>query len=274
MKEANIKNTNEIKKRKIYIDLGNKGYYKEQPEKFCTNYIRTSQYTLLSFLPSALLNQFCLLLNWYLLITTILSCIPIISNSSPILDLLPFIAVIIINLVREGVEDYRKYSNDAKANGTNVIIFKEEKFKRNCCEKIKVGNIIRIKKDELIPADVLIIKISLDKKETEFCYTQTSSLDGEYSLKKRETMEIFKTKNIKTADDIFSIFNPKNDDFYIEVNKPTKNIYEIAGTIFIKKEKYNFSYINTLLRGARLEKADYVYGIVLYSGKDTKIMKK
>ena len=270
MREGDTKNTNETKKRKIYIDLENNDYNIKQPEKFCTNHIRTSQYTLLSFFPLVLLYQFKLLLNWYFLITTVLSCIPIINNSSPVANLLPFIAVLIINLVREGVEDIRKYCNDVEANKTNVIIFKGEKFKCDCCENIKVGNIIRIIKDELVPADVLIIKISL---ENEFCYVQTSSLDGEDSLKKREAMKIFKSKEIKKANDIFSLFSPKNENFYIEVNKPTKNINEINGAIFTKNKKYNFTFKNTLLRGVRLKKADYVYGVVLYSGKDTKIMK-
>ena len=269
-KEETIESKKEKNQRKFYVDFDNDCYKITQPENFCTNYIRTSQYTLLSFFPLALMNQFKTAFNWYFLFITIIATIPQISNSNPMANLLPFIVVLIISLIKEAVEDLRKYQNDVKANETKVISFQEKKFKYNYCKNIKVGNIIRIKKDELIPADILIIKTSL---ENGFCYTQTANLDGEDCLKPREAMQILQSKKIKTANDIFTIFSPINDNFYIEVDNPTKNIYEIEGTVFIQKEKHYFTIKNTLLRGARLKNVDYVYGIVIYSGQDTKMMK-
>jgi len=49
-------------------------------------------------------------------------------------------------------------------------LFNECKWK-----KLKVGNIIKVLKNEILPADILIIKSS---NVNGFCYLQTTNLDG------------------------------------------------------------------------------------------------
>ena len=49
----NIENTEKKNQRKLYINTFNDNNF-EQTEKFCNNKIRTSKYTLLTFLPLAL----------------------------------------------------------------------------------------------------------------------------------------------------------------------------------------------------------------------------
>ena len=64
----NIKNDKPEKiQRKIYIDLQT-GTEVTQPEKYCDNSVRTSQYTLYSFLPLAIINQYKTPFNWFFLI--------------------------------------------------------------------------------------------------------------------------------------------------------------------------------------------------------------
>lgn len=100
----------------------------EQPQKYCDNSIRTSQYTLYSFLPLALINQYKTPFNWFFLVQAIIDCIPSISSVSPITTIAPVLIVLIISLIREAVEDYRKYSNDKLANETTVSIYKMPSF--------------------------------------------------------------------------------------------------------------------------------------------------
>ena len=47
------------------------------------------------------------------------------------------------------------------------------------------GEIIKIQKNELFPADVLILKINDHKKGK--CYIETKSLDGETTLKRKSS---------------------------------------------------------------------------------------
>jgi magnesium-transporting ATPase (P-type) len=94
-------------------------------------------------------------------------------------------------------------------------------------------------KNEVIPADILIVKSSADNG---FSYLQTTNLDGESALKPRETSVIFqelvfKEKDIKSLKGI------------IEIDQPDNNIYKVEGTIIIDNyEKCHFDVNNTLLR--------------------------
>jgi magnesium-transporting ATPase (P-type) len=147
--------------RKIYVDLQD-GIPVIQPEQYCKNDVRTSQYTLLSFWPLALLNQYKNPFNIFFLVMMIINCIPAISPTSPVTTIIPVVVVLIINLIREAAEDFKKHRNDRRANDAPCYIYKSPKFVKEKCKNINVGNVIRVKKDEEIPADLLIIKSSLD----------------------------------------------------------------------------------------------------------------
>ena len=69
------------------------------------------------------------------------------------------------------------------------------------------------------------------------------------------------------------ILSSKDNNCFIEVDQPNMNIYVIEGDIVFKGEKIYFDIKNVLLRGARLKNVDYVIGVVIYTGIDTKIMK-
>ena len=269
-------NIEKIKQRKIYVDLNDLDISNDkenviinQREIFGNNAIRTCQYTLITFFPLALLNQFKTAFNWFFLLYVIISLIPDLSDRAPLPEVAPFFIVLIISLIREAIEDYRKYANDKKANNTKVLIYKNKRFYREKCQNIRVGNIIKIYKEENIPADVLIIKSSL---KSGLCYMQTSNLDGENALKPREAFSFTQKKVRNKAKTIKKIFDYNNQHFCLEILPPNKNIYNIEGTVFCDNKKNYITIKNVLLRGARLKNVDYVYGIVLYSGHDTKLM--
>ena len=92
-------------------------------EKFCDNSIRTSQYTLYSFLPLAIINQYKTPFNWFFLIQAIIDCAPVISSVNRTTTIMPIVIVLMISLIREAVEDYRNYSNDRLANKTMESIY-------------------------------------------------------------------------------------------------------------------------------------------------------
>lgn len=91
----------------------------------------------------------------------------------------------------------------------------------------------------------------------------------ETSLKPREA--IFYTQKFAENEIVANFLELKGS---IEVEKPNNNIYQIDGIIqFFNQEKIYFNVNNTLLRGGTLLNVDYIYGIVIYTGKQTKIMK-
>ena len=86
-------------------------------KKFRSNYIRTTKYTALSFVPLGIAYQFLRFSNCYFLLVVILSCISIISPISPITAINPFVFVLVVSMIREGFEDYSRYKSDKMQNG-------------------------------------------------------------------------------------------------------------------------------------------------------------
>ena len=125
------------------------------------------------------------LLNIIFLCTSVLSCIKILSTKSISSALIPFIMVLGIGIIMDLIEEIKRYRNDVETNGSLTKVYKDKKFKNIKWSEIKVGNLIKVKKDEIIPADLFIICSS--NKDLSF-YLQTSNLDGESNLKKREVL--------------------------------------------------------------------------------------
>ena len=268
--EENLTKNQKIKPiRKFYINTFFFSNF-SQTEQFVSNVVSTSKYTLLNFLPLALLYQYANFFNIFVLINTIISCIKQLSTVSPISAIVPFILVTIINLIKEGLEDYKKHKNDYEANNTKTTLFKSPNFIDSKWSEIKVGNILKINKEDIIPSDILVIKSS---NENGFCYMQTTNIDGETNLKPIEAIK--KTNEIINEDlhNMDKLFDFQNENCKIEVDNPNSFIYEINGILFLNKDEKNiFDIKNVLLRGSRLKNVDYVYGIVLYTGNDTKIL--
>ena len=144
-------------------------------------------------------------------------------------------------------------------NNSKTLLYKKNEFIEERWANLKVGYIIKVMKNDVVPSDILILKSSADNG---FAYLETTNLDGENALKPREA--IILTNSLED----FSSINGE-----IEVDEPNNDIYTIDGTLILKDfEKTFFNVNNILLRGGKLKNTDYVIGIVIYSGKDTKLM--
>lgn len=95
---------------------------------------------------------------------------------------------------------------------------------------------------------------------------QTTNLDGENSLKQKEGLSILSSLIERNLGKINLVRG------LIEIEQPNSNIYKTHGTVEVDSQKYIFSNDNILLRAATLKNTDYVFGIVVYTGKDTKMM--
>jgi P-type E1-E2 ATPase len=58
----------------------------------------------------------------------------------------------------------------------------EAEFKYTTWSHVKVGDVIRVKKGEVLPADLIFLSSA---SEVGICYIETSNLDGETDLKIR-----------------------------------------------------------------------------------------
>lgn len=74
---------------------------------YAGNYVRSTKYTLASFIPKSLFEQFRRVANFYFLVTGFLSLTSL-SPTSPVSALLPLAFVIAASMVKEAIEDWER----------------------------------------------------------------------------------------------------------------------------------------------------------------------
>lgn len=70
----------------------------------------------------------------------------------------------------------------------HVIFSEEECYKKVLWQDIRPGDIVQLKNNEVIPADILVLKCSDPQG---LCYIDTCNLDGESNLKQRQVASCF-----------------------------------------------------------------------------------
>ena len=93
-----------------------------------------------------------------------------------------FAAVLFFTMLKEAFEDYQRYKSDKELNLRNTRLFNSTtgSYSELQWQDIKPGEIVRIHKDEEVPADLLLISAPKD-----IVYVSTMNLDGETNLKER-----------------------------------------------------------------------------------------
>jgi phospholipid-transporting ATPase len=229
-------------------------------KRFVSNEIRTTKYTLLTFVPLNLFEQFRRATNIYLLLIAIITLIPQISPLTPVTSVAPLVFVVLLTGLKEAIEDYRRYKADKQVNNRVFLVYRKGKWKRVKAKKIVVGDLIKIEQDQEVPADMIIINSS---NQDGVVYVETANLDGETNLKTFRALP--ETANYQERDIIQMTGT-------IEAERPTNNLYSFKGNITTSSiAKTGLNEKQLLLRGARVRNTQWAYCIVVYTGKNTKL---
>ncbi|KAI0748707.1 phospholipid-translocating P-type ATPase [Daedaleopsis nitida] len=89
---------------------------------FCSNQVITSKYTVITFLPRNLLEQFRRIANIFFLAIAILQFFSIFSTVSPGLVILPLLIVLTITALKDGYEDIKRHQSDRSINYSQVRV--------------------------------------------------------------------------------------------------------------------------------------------------------
>ncbi|NXI39573.1 AT10B ATPase, partial [Galbula dea] len=87
------------------------------------NRIQTTKYTLLTFLPQNLFEQFCRMGNLYFLFLMVLNWFPQVEVFHREITLLPLIVILLAGMIKDAVEDYRKYQFDKIINFSKTRVY-------------------------------------------------------------------------------------------------------------------------------------------------------
>lgn len=83
------------------------GCFEAGIRNYDTNYVSTTKYTLATFVPKSLFEQFRRVANFYFLVVACLSFTPL-APYKAVSAVFPLIVVIAATMAKEGVEDYRR----------------------------------------------------------------------------------------------------------------------------------------------------------------------
>ncbi|XP_072868083.1 phospholipid-transporting ATPase VA isoform X2 [Chlorocebus sabaeus] len=228
------------------------------------NRLKTTKYTLLSFLPKNLFEQFHRPANVYFVFIALLNFVPAVNAFQPGLALAPVLFILAITAFRDLWEDYCRHRSDHKINHLGCLVFsrEEKKYVNRFWKEIHVGDFVRLRCNEIFPADILLLSSS---DPDGLCHIETANLDGETNLKRRQVVRGFS--------ELVSEFNPLTFTSVIECEKPNNDLSRFRGCIIHDNGKKAGLYKeNLLLRGCTLRNTDAVVGIVIYAGHETKAL--
>lgn len=136
-------------------------------------------------------------------------------------------------------------------------------------EDVKVGDFVRLRANESFPADVVICATS---EPEDVAFVETKNLDGETNLKSRHAVPSL--VHLRSAQDA-----ARAPSFRIDADKPEENMYRLNAKITTLDEQgqesaraESIDLSMMLLRGTVLRNTKWVIGIVLFTGRDTKIV--
>lgn len=228
--------------------------------KYPPNIIRNQKYNIISFLPIVLYNQFKFFLNLYTLLMACSQFIPELLIGSLITYWAPLGFVLLVSIIREGVEDFRRYQRDKAVNSQLY-----QKLTPNGplvipSNKIRVSDLIMVEKDQRVPADMILLKTT---EKNGSCFVRTDQLDGETDWKLR--LAISATQSVESNDEFF------NMDTTISAEAPGKDIHSFRGKFMTYKDNTEMplSIENTLWANTVIASGQAV-GVVIYTGVETR----
>ncbi|RNA28630.1 putative phospholipid-transporting ATPase IIB isoform X2, partial [Brachionus plicatilis] len=203
--------------------------------KYPKNVVRNQKYSIFTFIPIVLFQQFAVFLNLYFLVMALSQFIP---------------------SIRIGL-----LYTDKELNSQLYKILTYDGIKMVPSSQLKVSDVIIIEKNQRVPADIVLLKTS-EKSGT--CFIRTDQLDGETDWKLR--VAVSTTQNSDKISDLLDI----GAQIYAE--KPQLRINAFEG-IFIRndaeKTQEPLSVENTLWSNTVLASGT-AYGAIIYTGCETR----
>ncbi|OQS01281.1 hypothetical protein ACHHYP_01364 [Achlya hypogyna] len=250
--------------------------------RFPSNAIHTAKYTLLTFLPRNLFEQFRRVANIYFLIISVLTCMKF-SPKNPTSLIVTFFIVLTFTAAKEAYEDYLRHLSDKEVNARQVSILTSSfessatrkdttLFYSKCIrwDEVKVGDMLYLEKDREVPADCLLLTSS--DTQCGVCSIDTANLDGETNLK-----TVFAVQNGLSARELGSLQGR------VEFEAPNPSLVAFRGSLYISNAPILLTYVvgmklglsrrrlsQMLYRGTVVRHTKWAIALVLYTGHETK----
>lgn len=271
---------------------------------FISNAIRTSRYNVFDFFPKQLFFQFSRLGNFYFLCIGIPQTIPGISTTGNVTTILPLLFFVLLSIIKEGYDDYKRHRLDKVENAQPVTVLRRVGsssknhtryawsrsriptslgrgqstsssypsqsdgsepvsafgWQTRAWKDLKVGDVIKLSRDEEIPADIVLLHADGDNG---LAYVETMALDGETNLKSKQILPEF--AGCDTLEGLLSC----TADFVVE--DPNADLYNFDGRVTVRGKTIPLTLNEVVYRGSTLRNTPCAIGIIINSGEECKI---
>lgn len=189
--------------------------------------------------------------------------IPGVSPTNRYTTVLPLSLVLLVAAVKEIQEDFKRHQSDRELNARIAkVLSPHGEFVEKSWRSIKVGDIIRLESNDFFPADLVLLASS---EPEGLCYIETSNLDGETNLK------------IKQANPATTLCTTPGAAAglrgTLRSEQPNNSLYTYEGTLVMNGKEIPMDPSQMLLRGAQLRNTAWMYGLVVFTGHETKLMR-
>jgi phospholipid-translocating ATPase len=191
----------------------------------------------------------------------------------------PLMIFVSLSIAKEGYDDLRRYRLDKAENNRDASVLhayeplpvvKESPestptdlrhWAVTKWKDIRVGDIIRLQRDEPAPADLVILH---SKGHEGVAYIETMALDGETNLKSKRASPLL-IKNCSTIDELAKC------RARITVEDPNIDLYNFEGKVTIGTETSPLTNSEIIYRGSILRNTEETLCMVIYTGEECKI---
>ncbi|KAG2181772.1 hypothetical protein INT44_008587 [Umbelopsis vinacea] len=154
------------------------------------------------------------------------------------------------------------YAMNDNSKSNHVCVWQSVKW-----SDLQVGDYVMVEKNQWIPADLILLH---SPEEQGLCYLETAALDGETNHKSRQATP-YTNSLLRTPEDLAAF------EGTVVTEMPDPNLYQFDGYLQLPtrqtqiKTSYPLTINNVLLRGTLLRNTAFVYGLVAFTGEETKI---
>jgi len=167
-------------------------------------------------------------------------------------------------MIKQGYEDFCRHRADRELNTAPVTLLRNGQLITVKSQDVKVGDILKVEDTHKFAADMVILSTSAS---TGKFFVMTANLDGETNLKPMSAARL--TKHCRTPEQLSRVAGQ------IECEQPSPDLHNFLGRMKMRMnedmELCSLSLENLVMRGTQLRNTDYVFGCVVYTGKDTKM---
>ncbi|KAF4147432.1 Phospholipid-translocating P-type ATPase C-terminal [Phytophthora infestans] len=264
--------------RKLYLNNDEENDRLRREGKYADNYVTTSKYTMVNFVPKILFEFFRVIANCYFLVISILQVATPWSPTNKYTTGGPLVIVLMVSMIKQAIEDKKRHDADDIQNSRHCkVLGRSGEIATKEWQEVVVGDILRLGDRDEAPADVFILSTS---EEEGRCFVETCNLDGETNLKRRPAIEQvaqhvgYRKVNDPALSESDHGKQTMKLNAMMEYEQPNNRLYNFTGRIEFgpNKESAPIGPSNIILRGCSVRGCAYIYGVAIFTGSETKLM--